>query len=1063
VVKNRLIALGAKKPDAVVDSETEADAASFAEDLVRWTNDLKAADVADAAEPTFVRARDRDGDGVAPIRCIPTTTVNPTGADEAAKKRAKDDAEKSDDGEGRTRSIFTLVPIRPRPRGERRFLRTLPVASLRPPLAFNTRPRRLSTPLLTPFNSTPTLARVGRPVPEELSEAESMLFGASGLTPDDSEDMSVANTAVDVKRTLRAMEGATARERRWVATREKEKGNELFKAREYRSAIEAYGLSLALDPSSAATRCNRAAAYMKLKRWHDAIADCDAAIKSDGAYFKAYARRAAAALETGADDDARRALDDLAAADAIEPGSKEIEKLRQRALRAVNDADRGKMRRMTIAEVEDDDDDADDEETTTKKRSSSAADAGGDDASFIPSETFAGAKPGYYFRDDARGAGYYRDENGNRAETEPKTTTKTKTKTKTKAASAEKPTTNAFSFDKKKKTPTPATTATTPAEAAKARGNEHFKRKEFARAKAAYDEAIASDPGMATAFCNRAGARHHLRDYQGAEEDATRAIEIETAYSKAYHRRAAARRALGKNADALSDYDSAIETASAGGGGSNVADLKEEKASLIDDMKFEKLKPARQGPMVFEEIEDEAPEPVVEEEDLTPPPPEPWPTSTLTDDDDDDAAAAETTASSETETGRRRLAIEEDDSSDDEDDAPSASAAPAAPPKTPDSSSRRKIPIVEDEDDDDDDEATTTTTTTETRGKNGDGDGDGADADAAAKMKRTADDAFKRGDMRAACDLYTACLASASASSSSGGSSVAAVKVAALANRAAARLKLEDYAGAEKDASDVLEMDGAHVKAHHRRAAARVKLGRVHDALVDYAVVRKAFPRHKGVLAEIEEAEALAAAAPAPTPTPKPKPKPAAAAEPPSASAAEIAELKQKGNAAFVRGSHREAIEHYAAAVHLATRANDDKTAAILLANRAASRLKLGEYAAAREDASEAIARDPKYVKAYHRRAAARSGLKDFENALEDYEVVVRANPGSETLRNEVNACMQRAAEAMLGGMDLGSLSGGGGDRAASSASAKKAVVVEADSDDRRVLYTGPHTTPSAW
>jgi tetratricopeptide (TPR) repeat protein len=802
---------------------------------------------------------------------------------------------------------------------------------------------------------------------------------------------------------------------------------------------------------------------MKLKRWHDAIADCDAAIKSDGAYFKAYARRAAAALETGADDDARRALDDLAAADAIEPGSKEIEKLRQRALRAVNDADRGKMKRMTISEVDDDEDDDETTttQTTTTTKSGPAGDAGGDAASFIPSETFAGAKPGYYFRDDARGAGYYRDENGNRAETEPKTTTKTKTKTK--AASAEKPTTNAFSFDKKKKTPTPATTATTPAEAAKARGNEHFKRKEFARAKAAYDEAMASDPGLATGFCNRAGARHHLRDYQGAEEDATRAIEIETAYSKAYHRRAAARRALGKNADALSDYDSAIETASAGGGGSNVADLKEEKASLIDDMKFEKLKPARQGPMVFEEIEDEAPEPVVEEEDLAPPPPEPWPTSTLTDDDDDAAAAAETTASSETETGRRRLAIEEDDSSDDEDDAPSASAAPAAPPKTPDSSSRRKIPIVEDDDDDDDDEATTTTTTTETRGKNGDGDGDGADADAAAKMKRTADDAFKRGDMRAACDLYTACLASASASSSSGGSSVAAVKVAALANRAAARLKLEDYAGAEKDASDVLEMDGAHVKAHHRRAAARVKLGRVHDALVDYAVVRKAFPRHKGVLAEIEEAEALAAAAPAPTPTPKPKPKPAAAAEPPSASAAEIAELKQKGNAAFVRGSHREAIEHYAAAVHLATRANDDKTAAILLANRAASRLKLGEYAAAREDASEAIARDPKYVKAYHRRAAARSGLKDFENALEDYEVIVRANPGSETLRNEVNACMQRAAEAMLGGMDLGSLSGGGGDRAASSASAKKAVVVEADSDDRRVLYTGPHTTPSAW
>jgi len=41
---------------------------------------------------------------------------------------------------------LTLVPIRPRSRGERRSLRTFPGVSLRPPLAFNPRPRRLSTP-----------------------------------------------------------------------------------------------------------------------------------------------------------------------------------------------------------------------------------------------------------------------------------------------------------------------------------------------------------------------------------------------------------------------------------------------------------------------------------------------------------------------------------------------------------------------------------------------------------------------------------------------------------------------------------------------------------------------------------------------------------------------------------------------------------------------------------------------------------------------------------------------------------------------------------------------------
>ena len=56
----------------------------------------------------------------------------------------------------KARSVTTLVPIRPRSRGERRSLRTLlPDIFLRPPLAFNPRPRRLSTPLLTPLNSTP--------------------------------------------------------------------------------------------------------------------------------------------------------------------------------------------------------------------------------------------------------------------------------------------------------------------------------------------------------------------------------------------------------------------------------------------------------------------------------------------------------------------------------------------------------------------------------------------------------------------------------------------------------------------------------------------------------------------------------------------------------------------------------------------------------------------------------------------------------------------------------------------------------------------------------------------
>jgi hypothetical protein len=58
----------------------------------------------------------------------------------------------SDGGGGGSRRrggafYLTLVPIRPRSRGERRSLRTLPGVSLRPPLGFNPdTPRRLSTP-----------------------------------------------------------------------------------------------------------------------------------------------------------------------------------------------------------------------------------------------------------------------------------------------------------------------------------------------------------------------------------------------------------------------------------------------------------------------------------------------------------------------------------------------------------------------------------------------------------------------------------------------------------------------------------------------------------------------------------------------------------------------------------------------------------------------------------------------------------------------------------------------------------------------------------------------------
>ena len=64
-------------------------------------------------------------------------------------------------GKGDEGAFYTLVPIRPRRRGERRSLRTFPGVSLRPPLAFNPRPRRLSTPT-DAFELHPDLRSISR-------------------------------------------------------------------------------------------------------------------------------------------------------------------------------------------------------------------------------------------------------------------------------------------------------------------------------------------------------------------------------------------------------------------------------------------------------------------------------------------------------------------------------------------------------------------------------------------------------------------------------------------------------------------------------------------------------------------------------------------------------------------------------------------------------------------------------------------------------------------------------------------------------------------------------------
>lgn len=117
---------------------------------------------------------------------------------------------------------------------------------------------------------------------------------------------------------------------------------------------------------------------------------------------------------------------------------------------------------------------------------------------------------------------------------------------------------------------------------------------------------------------------------------------------------------------------------------------------------------------------------------------------------------------------------------------------------------------------------------------------------------------------------------------------------------------------------------------------------------------------------------------------------------------------KQKGNELFKDGRYDSAIECY-------TRAMDaDPYNPVLPTNRAACFYRLKKFSVAESDCHLAIALDSKYVKAYVRRASARAALKKHQEALEDYEMVLKLDPENSEARTEIRK-LQQVSESSAG------------------------------------------------
>ncbi|KAL1341399.1 uncharacterized protein LOC107465191 isoform X1 [Arachis duranensis] len=106
------------------------------------------------------------------------------------------------------------------------------------------------------------------------------------------------------------------------AVSEKDLGNEYFKQKKYKEAIDCYSRSIAFSPTAVAY-ANRAMAYIKLRRFQEAEDDCTEALNLDDRYIKAYSRRATSRKELAK---FKESMEDAEFALRLEPNNQEIKK-----------------------------------------------------------------------------------------------------------------------------------------------------------------------------------------------------------------------------------------------------------------------------------------------------------------------------------------------------------------------------------------------------------------------------------------------------------------------------------------------------------------------------------------------------------------------------------------------------------------------------------------------------------------------------------------------------------------------------------------------------------------
>ncbi|XP_014820655.1 PREDICTED: sperm-associated antigen 1 [Calidris pugnax] len=390
--------------------------------------------------------------------------------------------------------------------------------------------------------------------------------------------------------------GMTMKEKIYIATREKEKGNEAFAIGDFAEAVTYYTRSISVIPTAAAYN-NKAQAEIKLQDWGGALQDCEKVLEMEPDNVKALIRHATVHNQL---KNYQTAVEDLNRVLHIEPENTiakknllEIEK-KLKELKPVSET-QGKGKRILIQDIEDSDDDEERGENREEHEGSSrnktiSVPVGGEAAA---EEGAMGNAQRKFHSKGGGGKAEDRDTQKEKESNESGLKKSTAEKKRQKRSSDHQSEVNGYLQSDQKSESSEAelsgpqgagsqaagggSSASLPPAAAKLKseGNELFKSGQFGEAVLKYSEAIdyviglgePSPDDLSVLYSNRAACYLKEGNCSDCIQDCNRALELQPFSLKPLLRRAMANESMERYRQAYVDYkivlqiDSSIQAA----------------------------------------------------------------------------------------------------------------------------------------------------------------------------------------------------------------------------------------------------------------------------------------------------------------------------------------------------------------------------------------------------------------------------------------------------------------------------------------------------------------------